>query len=301
MWKGVTHPPHSTETCKINGKAAKVQVFTKDVHGDIYCDYCVLTATGVSLPLTVSINSVERVYTDTNDLETVGEYDLVAMTLFKDDESLISSYVEHHRTLGVQRFFMYYNGTKDIDSLPQMPDVVYVPWRYPYMISSNKIGMHYAQIGAMTDFLHNAKHFSKYVLYNDLDEFISWSNADVSLAQYVIDNDESCYGFRNLFVTLPDEHNFPSDRLHVFIREGRFTKSEKIWDFGERSKCIVKAADVDSMGVHKVISPRGIKAHVMNADTSVLLHVALMKGRQHVTVTPRTFSPLPLKGAVAKA
>ena len=189
---------------------------------------------------------------------------LVAMTMFKDDYRLIPGYVRYYKELGVEHFFMYYNKRMGSDPLPDLPDVTYIEWDYPYY---NQEYGHWAQITAINDFLYWAKHFADYVLFNDLDEFIQ--------VPLDLTGDKLCYGFTNRFVTLDD----PSQTGDI--------KNKKIklfdWsnDFPRKSKCIVSTRQVVTMGVHQPNIPR------YNEENTKILgeffHVSNFEDRTRVT------------------
>lgn len=193
---------------------------------------------------------------------------LVAMTLFKEDFNMIPAYVKYYKELGVEHFFMYYNKRMGTDPLPELPEVTYIEWDWPYY---NSHGHHWAQITAINDFLYWAKHFADYVLFNDLDEFI----------QVPLDlvDDKLCYGFLNRFIEL--ENPEQSIETYDSIKNKKFRMFDWSNEFPRRSKCIVSASQTVAMGVHQPNIPR-----FNNENTKVLgefYHVCNFKGRTRVT------------------
>lgn len=57
---------------------------------------------------------------------------LAIATLFKDDYDLILDFVKYYRKHGVENFYLYYNGAKLPDTLPQAPDIYYGIWDFQY-------------------------------------------------------------------------------------------------------------------------------------------------------------------------
>lgn len=165
---------------------------------------------------------------------------LVAMTLFKDDYKLIPAYVKYYKELGVEKFFMYYNKAIGSDPLPEIDNVTYIEWNYPY---KNHFGHHWAQITAINDFLYWAKHFSKFVLFNDLDEFISES------FMQKINDEHMCFAFENQFVILNEPTEPCEDVCDRMFNKDFYTIKEK-HNFPRRSKCIINTEKIKTMGVH---------------------------------------------------
>jgi hypothetical protein len=195
---------------------------------------------------------------------------LVAMTMFKDDYLLIPAYVKYYTELGVEHFYLYYNKRMGSDPLPELPEVTYTEWDYPYYTSCGSL---WAQITAINDFLYWSKHFADYVLFNDLDEFIQ--------VPLDLTCDKLCYGFNNRFVELDN----PEQSVEVYdsIKNKNFKTFEWANEFPRRGKCIVSTKHVTTMGVHQPNIPR-----FNNENTKVLgefYHVSNFKGRHRVTAT----------------
>jgi hypothetical protein len=196
---------------------------------------------------------------------------LVAMTLFKDDYKMIPAYVKYYTELGVEHFYLYYNKRMGSDPLPELPEVTYIEWDYPY---KNSHGHHWAQITAINDFLYWAKHFADYVLFNDLDEFIQ--------VPLDLTGDKLCYGFTNRFVELDN----PEQSIDTYdsIKNKNFKMFSWTHDFPVASKCIVSTKQVTTMGVHQTNIPR------FNDDNTKILgefyHVINFTGRRRVTGNP---------------
>lgn len=272
----------------INNKIAKVRKMDKSVHNDIYSTFIVITSTNPqwkkesTLKFTLSINGVERDYTAKKSITQ--KMDIVAMTMFKNDVELINSYVTYYKKMGVDHFYMYYNDVKPIQSLYQHPNITYIQWNYPYYVGDK----HYAQIGALTDFLYWSKHFAKYVLFNDMDEYIFWKGpTNLTLKQFVLKNKFPCYGFLNNFVYIKnkDTEIEACECLNEYIDNNEFTKTSKVYNWGARSKFIIDPNQYDAIGVHKIIVPVDIPKCVFGFETAGIYHVCNIKNRNHVSIS----------------
>lgn len=268
----------------VNGRVVdRVTHITQEDHQDNYNDVCIIqTQIGSSssddeTSVLLTINCVEKMVK----LHVIDIIDhkrtLVAMTMFKNDEHLIGDYLKHYRKLGIQHFYMYYNGDKLLTQLPAYDDVTYFKWPYPYIIDKK----HYAQIAAMTDVIHRVRHSTQYILFNDLDEYLLWKPKHVDLLSFITSNGFDIYGFLNNFILLQDNTHIGSQ-----IDDGLYTKTYE-WRFGVRSKCIIRPDVFDVMGIHKPID----KSHdtsmcVLAGPTCELLHVCNFSNRKHVSITP---------------
>lgn len=215
------------------------------------------------------------------------KFRLVAMTMFKDDVKLIPSYVKYYSELGIDHFFMYYNG-KDISNLnlPDYSNVTYVQWNYPYRINIQGSDRHCAQIGAINDFLYWGKHLSSYILYNDLDEYIYW-NGNKSLLEFIESNNYLCYGLRNIFTALlsKDVEVDANINNYYMIKNKQIESFDIISPFKQRSKCIV-STNIDIMGIHIINKPNQdasmSKTYVFDPSISAFYHIYNFKNRKRV-------------------
>lgn len=270
------------EDVRVNGRVAnRVSFYDAEIYaGEPYNDICVIEAElnndgcrEIELMLNGYVRNMPMVQQDT---EAV---DLVAMTLFKDDVDLVPGYVEHYKALGVERFWLYYNGTLALEALPVLEGVTYIAWPYAYMVDKK----HYAQLGAMTDMLYMARHAGvKYVLYNDLDEFIIWRPKHMSLKDFVLGGGFDVYGVLNNFVFVEDGEAALREQLLA----GAYTKSFQM-EFGHRSKCIVRPEAISTlMGVHMPMTmdeKTTERICVMGGPMCEMLHVCNVPGRIHVS------------------
>lgn len=276
------------DTCSIDGVPSKCVTFTKDKHQDPnYNEFTVVTHTlnTISNILNEHICCNVEIYGNSTDIRVIHEsipnkhYFLVAMTLLSaKDLVLVPSYVKHYMALGVEHFYIYVND--DVPLPENTSSVTYIKWVYPYLVDKS----HYAQIGAMTDFLYYAKSIAKYVLYNDVDEYLLWK-PDIPLKQFLEMNANSGfhgYAFMNKFIKL---HNpIPNESVYERITAGEYTASNKLYAYKNRSKCVIDPNKVDAMGVHCIMVPYDKNILEIGYATAELLHVCNFTGRVHVSV-----------------
>lgn len=212
------------------------------------------------------IKNVKKTFTE--------NHNLVAMTLFKEDSKLIQGYVNYYKKLGVEKFFMYYNKKLGVEKLPEIENVIYIEWDYPYRKEDgNENGYCFAQPTAINDFLYWSKHFSKFVLFNDLDEYID---------EYFInklDDEHICFAFENQFIELYDTKQ--DDNIYNKIKNNEFRLLNNLFDFPVRSKCVVVPKKVITMGVHELD-----KQHLDTGITKIIgkfYHVNNFENRQRTT------------------
>ena len=268
---------------KINGNTddIKMKLYNFSIHKDIYNDYNIIESAlhdykpdqNIELSVNNSIYNIKLV-----DSTYTKKHQLVAMTMIKNENNfLIKSYVNYYTQLGIEHFFIYYNGILNNVELPTLDNVTYIEWNYVYWLNNK----HCAQIMAMTDFLYWAKSFSEYILFNDIDEYIDWKNTDISLKDYIINNNMQCYSFMNRFIKLtnPIFDELICDR----INKKQYDKVYINYEHGYRSKCIIKT-DIDSIGIHKIIYPFNFSYYAFTYEQAELLHICNFLHRKHVSI-----------------
>jgi hypothetical protein len=165
---------------------------------------------------------------------------LVAMAVFKEDYKFIPAYVNYHKELGVEHFYLYYMYKSGPISLPRYPNVTYVEWDYPKYDSD---GRSWAKLTAVNDFLYWSKHFADYVLFSDLNEFIQ--------VRPDLTSEKMCYGFKNRLVELETPIN-----IYDSIKNKNLEIFDWASNFPRKSKCIVSTKQVEAMGIHQPNIPR---------------------------------------------
>lgn len=267
----------SIDEIYINGNKPKsITSITKERHNDSYNDLVVIEDDIETEDVKLIINNRMKTI-KMEKLEVNTKYDIVAMTMFKDDVALIEGWVKYHKNLGVERFFLYYNGDKPIETLPVFEEVTYIQWPYPYHVDQR----HYAQFGAMTDMIYQARQFTKYVLFSDLDEYISWRPKHINFKDFIMKNNFAVYGFLNNFVTVDE----PAMDIMTQIITNKFAKTYEM-PYGTRSKNIVDIHKLDGMGVHKPLdNTLDNDMCVIASRTCELLHVCNVKDRRNISLS----------------
>jgi hypothetical protein len=205
----------------------------------------------------------------------IKDHNISAMTLFKDDYILLKQYLRYYKDLGVDLFFIYYNGNindeilKYINELnnEKLYDIYIVLWDYIYWWNNEKL-YHHAQTMAITDSLNILKNYGNYTLYNDLDEYVILSNIDYDFncecnSNYEKNNINIKYNTFNDMI----ENNKETD---IFIFKNRFCQmghdlisykdfcntfnlnniiKGNLW-LKKREKNLIKLKSINVMGVH---------------------------------------------------
>lgn len=177
---------------------------------------------------------------------------IYAMTLFKDDYLLLKRYFKYYCDLGIDHFFLYYNSKINkelIDSIIQLNEynvkIYLLEWDYPYWLKYSIDQQHCAQSMAINDSLHILKNYCKYILYNDLDEYIILKEN----FNTIIENNKEVdvFIFKNRFCKMGnklisfEEFDMEFDLSNVI--KGNY------WE-EQREKNLIKVDNVNVMGVH---------------------------------------------------
>lgn len=179
------------------------------------------------------------------------KYYLTMSTLFKDDEFLLKSWIMHYKKIGVEHFYLYYNG-KITDKLLKYFDNIdrklftLIEWNYTYWVGPN---IHLAQITEVNNSIYKYRYNSKYIAFFDLDEYIVCKNLKNILKKYNSNNVASII-FNNSWA---DIKNFNFNRLKLnynnfknykIIRDNIFEKAQ--------TKHIINPLNIKNNGIHVV-------------------------------------------------
>jgi len=186
---------------------------------------------------------------------------LSLMTLFKDDYRLLPEFIGYYTNLGVDNFYLYFNGPlKRIDwdflrACAKTRDigVQLVEWDIPYWwnlgTSPNK-GIyeswgyqHHAQPMAMNHHLHFVRGSSDYTLFVDLDEYVFTPKATL----------DRCLEAKPGFVVFQSwwtSFSEPVPYESFSISEDRELLVAETGEGRARVKSLVKPEVVDLMGIH---------------------------------------------------
>ncbi len=176
--------------------------------------------------------------------ESFDKKNLVAMTVCLYDYDLINSYLTHYSNLGVQEFFIYYNGNiNDIvpknNNLNINAKVNFIELNMQYWDHRVKTTPHSAQVIAINDFLYLSKYFFDFVIFNDFDEYFYLHN-DFKLEKGL------SYVVENKFASVGDIH------YHDMIKKlDKKIKVNKSSEGVHRVKIITDPNNIIIAGVHR--------------------------------------------------
>jgi hypothetical protein len=185
---------------------------------------------------TQSLNSLQKKYT------------LTLTTLFKNDYKLMKIFYHYYKSLGVEHFFMYYNGklTPDIIEHYSQLDVTLIEWDFIYWNNNSCYSRHYAQMGQMHDALYRyGKNNSEYMIFCDLDEYMYLPN-NRKLIDLVKERPIDSYYFNNVWANSIDD-KIPDKMPDRFFIKRDLSTPSKEWG---RHKCIHKVEAVNYLGIH---------------------------------------------------
>lgn len=197
--------------------------------------------------LNISIIVNEKEYRYKINKEYYNQYQIMAMTLFKNDYRLMELYVDYYKLLGVECFYFYYNGEIDVkmfDFIKDSKSIIYImEWNYVYWY--NNTTHHHAQTMAIMDSLYLMKNITKYCLYNDFDEYI-FPNLNL----------------KELILKFPEINNFSflchwgtiGNELVSYEQAKESLKNQKIlikpYPCSNRKKSLIRVQDIEIMGIH---------------------------------------------------
>lgn len=183
---------------------------------------------------------------------------LSLFTLFKHDHYLLPVWLDHYRTIGVEHFYLYYNGNQDeLDKFSfQARDVTFCAWDYPYEIEYSTLrneslrhNIRSAQTMAMNSCLYRAKRRTTWMAYFDLDEFLVIDDLQNYLSG-VPRAQTSHLTFRNRWADMPGY-----DYLHVepeSFYQADIVCSEEALPLYQQAKMIVNTENVALCKLHQI-------------------------------------------------
>ncbi len=217
----------------------------------------------------------------------VKEKSISAMTLFQNDYPLLKRWIKYYIEKGVQLFFLYYNAMcipsirESIEDLlktvlnanPNI-EVHITQWNFKYWMNEGLPEKHHhAQTMAINDSLHILKNFSKYNLYNDLDEFFILPD-NKTFNDLITENPMTdVFIFKNHFCKMGDKLISYNDF------DNKFDLSKIIlgnyWD-SQREKNFVRLENINVMGVH-VVYNRFSTQNIISRCIGEFMHVLNFK------------------------
>jgi len=177
---------------------------------------------------TLELNKIEHIH------KVVKKNKLAYATLFKNDYFFLEKSINHYRKQGVDKFYLYYNGSTLPQGLPTGPDIVYKTWDiHPYYWNNSKCRGN-SQMSFLNMF--RIKYFdeSDWVILCDLDEIIINPNG-LSIINTIKNNTSNVIKVRNYWARLNDS---------------KITYTTKDSGPLERTKCIYKGTFNGMIAVH---------------------------------------------------
>jgi hypothetical protein len=169
---------------------------------------------------------------------------LVQTTLCLHDLYLVNMYCDYHTKMGVEKFYMYYNGavTDDIRNKFNKENVILIEWNFHFFNNLNKhpgYYQHHAIPGHMQHALYKyGKDSAHFMLFNDLDEYVYIKN---NTLQNLLLQNPDCIYLNNAWSRLSN-NSIPSSFPTTFLT------SQPV--HYERSKCIHNTDSVELVTGH---------------------------------------------------
>ena len=221
----------------------------------------VISATVGESPIILEISYEDRTWTVAPRREEEASSHWSLMTLFKDDYRLLPEFMSFYSTLGVQRFYLYYNGPLsnvdwrflETDEKVKNANIVLVEWDVAYWWKlSAPTGhktydgqgfQHHAQTMAINHHLHCVKGCSDYSFFVDLDEYVFTPR---SLLEQCCQIGASVV-FQCWWTAFEDGAKRESYSL---FRDDTVIRVLTNGAGNHSTKCLMKILDVDVMGIH---------------------------------------------------
>jgi hypothetical protein len=210
----------------------------------------------ISNHITVIYNNINKKYTLLHYISSINKL-LVQSTLMKDDYKLIKQFYNYYTKQGVEYFYIYYNGKlcKDIKLKYKKQNILLIEWDFIYFHKKKKYKFkHHAQPAQIHHALYKyGKNESKYMIFNDLDEYMHIPN--ITLYNYVLKYEYDTIMFINYWAKQIDDNNIMiADYLEP----------------PDRAKCIHKTNSIDIINIHHSYQ-YNINNYTQNIDKSNML------------------------------
>lgn len=200
--------------------------------------------------------------------------------------------IELNRILGANHFVFYnystdYNVDKVLEYYKKLGIVDVLKWNLPMKVDTwpkrrdQPVEIHYfAQLAALNDCLYRNMYVSKFVVFEDLDEFIipqkheNWSkmmsNLPEGMGAYIF----RCVFFRKEWPDVDTEFSGKDTalkyKMSTLLKQNR---EPKFLGKTHRSKYIVDPKQIDTVGIHNVWKLRaGARSHFVNPEFARMHH-----------------------------
>ena len=173
------------------------------------------------------------------------KYKLTQTTLFKNDHYLLNTFIKYYEQQGIEHFYLYYNGIIDTTLFKDIllkENITLIEWNFPYIINNK----YCSQLMQLNHALYKyGKPYSKFMLFNDLDEYLYIENSKINLSTLVDKYNyyDTIVFLNNWCDTINEINNYQEffNNYQDFYLNGfpkTFYRSNEINKYGRRSKCI---------------------------------------------------------------
>lgn len=222
---------------------------------------------------------------------------LSLFTLFKDDHYLLSNWLQHYRKLGVEHFYLYYNGSSDeLASIAfEAPDVTFCAWNYAYLVhyetircESLKYNTMQAQMMAMNSCLYRVRQRTTWLAFFDLDEYLVVDDLRSLLSTYH-EPKTSYVSFLNRWAHAPDFDFCVNDLESLYHSELLCNRQCTKWPVS--AKMAVNTKNVSLAKIHMVKDHAELNGARVQHSGRFFLHFAKSPGkdRTHEIIDPIPF------------
>lgn len=199
--------------------------------------------------------------------------------------------IELNRILGAE-YFVFYNYSTDsnvdrvLEYYKEQGLVEVLKWNLPMKVDTwpkkkEPVEIHYfAQLAALNDCLYRNMYLSKYVVFQDLDEFIiprkhlTWSDMIEALPKGAGAYIFRCFFFRKEWPDTTKDFEGKDKaqkyKMNTLLKQKR---ESKLLGKSHRSKYIVDPKQIDTVGIHNIWRYRsGSKAHFVDSEFARMHH-----------------------------
>lgn len=116
------------------------------------------------------------------------EHDLAIGAIFQNEAPYLKEWIEYHKLIGVEKFYLYNNSSTDgylevLEPYVDSKEVTLIPWPYPFVGAEQWNAVQYI---AYDDCLNRTRNVVKWLAIIDVDEFICLDQED-SLVHFLKD------------------------------------------------------------------------------------------------------------------
>ena len=194
------------------------------------------------------------------------------------NERLLVEFIEVSLLLGVDKLVFYdFKMNRNIRNIiryySKRGDVSIVPWDLPSILDGQM--WYHGQLVSVQDCLYRNMHSTKYVSFNDIDEFIvphekggahTWG----PMLKALYSPDRCGYQFKSAYFDRPSE--FVNESYSSFMTQSNLQRTKKVSSI--RTKCMAQPYRIFETGIHHISKPilATLETVPVNADIGLLHH-----------------------------